>query len=327
MNFIPSQRSITKMETKCIAGVDVGSDELVCDWGDRARFKNTASGVLKAVRAFKKAKVTQVVVETTGGYERLLVEALWAEKLEVSVVNPERVRNFAKAHGVLAKTDPIDSGMIRLFGEQIKPRLTIEPPNHVKKLQYLLDRRVQLLQTIVAEKNRRKAPLSCRETQLSIRRTLKFLSCELKRLDELIESLIEQNRDLALIADAVGQENCCGRVLTMTLLGDLPELGTLSRRKVAALVGVAPYNNQSSHVDKPRRSRGGRARVRNVLYMATVAAIRRNQRLKAYFLSLVKRGKKKMVALVATMRRFIVRLNSIVKAVRRENPAIAFAFA
>jgi transposase len=315
------------MEQKCIAGVDVGSKELVCNWGKVGTFKNTPKGVLRAVKAFHAAQVTLVVVETTGGYERLLVEALWEAKIKVSVVSPNRIRHFATAATVLAKSDPIDAHIIRLFGEKMAPEETPEPPHYVRKLQYFMDRRRQLLAMIVAEKNRRKAPLGCRETKASIKRTLKFLASELKKLDALTESLIDKQQDLKVFAEAVSEEKGCGPVLTMTLLSDLPELGTLSRGKVAALVGVAPYKRQSADCEKPRYIRGGRARVRNVLYMATVASVRRNAKLKAFYLSLVKRGKKKMVALIATMRKFIIRLNTLVRNARKKNPAIAFAYA
>lgn len=281
------------MEGKCIAGVDVGSKELVAYFGKEMTFANSPRGVLKAVKAFTAAKVTLVVVETTGGYERLLVEALWGAKLAVAVVSPNRVRHFASAMLVRAKTDPIDARVLKVFGERMEPKPTPESPQYVRKLQYFMDRRRQLLGMVVAEKNRRKAPLGCTETRASIKRTLQFLASELKKLDIHTQSLVATQPDLQLFADTVSEEKGCGPVLTMTLLSELPELGTLNRETVAALVGVAPYNRQSADSDKLRFTRGGRARVRNILYMATVASLRRNEWLKRFYLSLVTRGKKR----------------------------------
>lgn len=308
------------------AGVDVSKDRLDADWGKADSFPNTTRGVTKLIETLKRANVTLVVVESTGGYERSLVEALCGAEIPVAVVNPRRTKAFARSLGLEAKTDKIDASMLRLFAERMKPEARKLAPERVQKLQYLLDRRAQLVDTLVAEKNRNKAPLGCLETKRSIHRIVKAIQKELKTIEAHVEQIIQQNEDLKLIADTVQTEKGVGPVLTLALLADMPELGTLNRAEVAALTGVAPFDDQSGAANNHRKIKGGRKRFRQTLYMATVCAIRRNQKLKDFFISLVKRGKNKMIALVATMRKFIIRLNSLVRTLRTQNPAIAFAF-
>lgn len=314
------------MNQELYAGVDVSKDWLDANWGKSKTFSNQTKGISKLVAIFNRVGVSLVVVEATGGYERALVEALCAAEIPVAVVNPRRTKAFARSLGIEAKTDEIDAATIRLFAERMKPQAHKLAPERVKKLQFLLDRRAQLVDAIVVEKNRKKAPLGCPETKQSIDRILKTLQKELKTIEALAKQVIEENQDLKLVADTVQTEKGVGPVLTLALLADMPELGTLNRAEVAALTGVAPYNEQSGTADNHRKIKGGRKRFRHTLYMATVCAVRRNQKLKHFFLSLVKRGKPKMVALIATMRKFIIRLNSLVRKLRKENNAIAFAF-
>lgn len=314
------------MKQEVYAGVDVSKTTLEADWGTRKCCENSARGIEKLVGEFRKASVVLVVVEATGGYEQALVVALCAAEIPVATVNPRRTKAFGDSLGVEAKTDKIDAGVLRLFAERMKPKAHVPPPERVQKLQYLLDRRAQLVEMMVAEKNRRKAPLGCAETTRSIVRHLKMLKREVKVIESQVQEIIDQHQDLKMIADTVQKEKGVGPVLTLALLADIPELGTLNRAQVAALAGVAPFDDQSGKADRLRSIKGGRKRLRHTLYMATVCAVRRNQKLKQFFLSLVKRGKKKMVALIATMRKFIIRLNSLVRELRRKNQEIAFAF-
>lgn len=314
------------MTDKLYAGIDVSKDSLDCDYGKDESFENSVEGIRHLVKQFKAAGVTLVVVESTGGYERSVVAALCAAHVPVAVMNPRRTHSFARSLGVEAKTDKIDARILRLFGERMNPVPRKLPPEKVEKLQFLLDRRLQLVDMIVAEKNHLKAPLGCPETKKSITSILKALTKELKAIESRAAAIIEANADLKLIADTVQQEKGVGPVLTLSLLADLPEIGTINRAQVSALLGVAPFDDQSGNSDGRRSIKGGRQRLRQTLYMATVCAIRRNQKLKDFFLALVKRGKHKMVALVATMRKFIIRLNSLVRKLREENPSMAFAF-
>lgn len=315
------------MSNELYVGVDVSKDMLDVNWGKAKTFKNSPSGIRKLVNVLTKVGATLVVVESTGGYERALMVALFTAEVPVALVNPRRTKAFALSLGLEAKTDKIDAGMLRLYGERIKPQAHVPPSKEVEKLQFLLDRRGQLMTMLVAEKNRRKNPLGCPETKRSIRKSISFLIKEIRIIDSQAKSIIEGSERLSLIAKTVQKEKGVGPVLTFALLSELPELGTLNRKEVAALTGVAPFDRQSGTSIKARTTRGGRKLLRTTLYMATVCGIRRNQWLKSFYLSLVKRGKKKMVALVATMRKFIVRLNSLVRSLRLENQAIALATA
>ena len=228
-------------------------------------------------------------------------------------MNPRRTKAFAQSLGFQAKTDKIDARLLRQFGETITPPETPAPIAEVRALQVLLDRRTQLIGMRTEEKNRAKNPAITTEVRAMIRRSILFITKEIQRITLSVEKLIDASPVLKAKAEVLQQEMAVGPVLVMTLLGDLPELGTISREKISALVGVAPLNNQSGNSDRARPIRAGRKQVRQVLYMATVCAVRRNAKIKAYFLALVKRGKPKMVALVAAMHRFIINLNAVMR--------------
>ncbi len=292
-------------------GIDVSKSSLaVCDGAKSWNVTNNSKGIASLLRSWKQQSPALVVLESTGGYEKLMLEALWENSIPVSRVNPRRTKAFAYSTGTIAKTDPIDARILHCFAEQIKPALTGQPSSSVKALQPLLDRRLQLREMIVAEKNHLKSPLSNKQTQSSVRQILRVLQQQLKSLDQSITNLINSDEELKVKSDMLKQNVGVGPVLTMTILSDLPELGTLSRRQVAALVGVAPIDNQSGSFNGKRSIRAGRKNVRSALYMATLCAIRRNQSIKQFYIRLVKQGKPKMVALVAAMRRFIVALNA-----------------
>jgi transposase len=292
-------------------GVDVSQSSLaVCDGSKTWSVGNNSKAIASLLKSWQKQAVELVVMESTGGYENLLLEALWESSIKVSRVNPRRTKAFAISTGIIAKTDSIDARIIQRFAEQMKPKPTPAPSDAVRSLQPLLDRRSQLMEMIVTEKNHLKSPLSNKQTQLSVKQILKVLQQQLKALDKSITQLINSDKALKTKADALQTHVGVGPVLTMTILSDLPELGSLSRRQVAALVGVAPLDNQSGTFNGKRSIRGGRKNVRSALYMATLCAIRRNQSIKNCYIALVKKGKPKMVALVAAMRRFIVALNA-----------------
>lgn len=299
-----------RSKNEVFVGIDVGKDTLVVNSGRDWQVSNSQKGVKKLIEALQKMTPTLVVMESTGGYEQLLLNELWKGEIPVCRINPRRSKAFADSLGINAKTDSIDAGMLRRFAEKVRPIATPAPSLAVRKIKPLIDRRVQLVEMITQEKNHLKAPLIEELTKKSIKRIIEVLKVELKELDALILHTISSFEELRNKASILQQQVGVGPVLTMMLLADLPELGTISREKVGSLVGVAPLNNQSGLFNGRRSIRGGRKQVRSVLYMATVAAIRHNQQLKTFFLSLVKRGKHKMVALVATMRRMLVVLNA-----------------
>lgn len=299
--------------TEVFVGIDVSKEWLDVNSGEVWRVPNTVSGTRKLVGKLSKLQPTLVVMESTGGYENLALEALWEASIVVARVNPRRTKAFSRALGKEAKTDAIDAAVLRQFAQQARPAPTPAPTPEVKELKLLIDRRNQLMGMRTEEKNRAKSPLSSTSIKRGMRKMINFISAEIAQIEKRITALIESSRPLSQKALVLQNETCVGPVLTMTLLADLPELGTISRKQVAALVGVAPFTNQSGAFDGKRPIRGGRKQVRSVLYMATVAAIRRNPKIKAYFLSLVRRGKPKMVALVAAMRRLIVTLNAALR--------------
>lgn len=303
------------METvrEVFVGIDAGKHEHVVNVGREWKVLNTMAGLRQLVEALLKLKPTLVVVESTGGYEQLLLEELWRSGIAVSRVNPRRTKAFANSLGHNAKTDSIDARMLRKFAEQIRPEPTPAPSVDVRKMKLLIDRRCQLVEMSTQEKNHLKAPLMDERARASIKRIIAVLKAEIKELDAQVIDTIKASNELRTKAAVLKKELGVGPVLTMMLLGDMPELGTISREKVAALVGVAPLDNQSGSFDGRRPIRGGRKHVRSVLYMATVTAIRCNQPLKAFFIGMVKRGKHKMIALIATMRRFLVVLNAAMR--------------
>jgi transposase len=309
-------------QSKVFIGIDVGKDTLAVNTGREWNVSNTERGIRKLVISFQKINPALVVVESTGGHENAVMEALWSAGIPVSRVNPYRTKAFARSLGINAKTDPIDAAMLRKFAEQIRPTPTPAPSADVRKIKPLIDRRIQITAMIAQEKNHLKAPLIDALTQKSIQRILEVLKQELKEIDAHILEVINTSKELSSKASVLQQHVGVGPVLTMTLLGDLPELGTISRQKIGALVGVAPFHNQSGSFDGKRSIRGGRKHVRSILYMATVAAIRYNQGLKAFFLRLVKQGKPKMVALVAAMRRLLVILNAAMRALLQNQPLV-----
>ncbi|HEX8361598.1 MAG TPA: transposase [Longimicrobium sp.] len=266
---------------------------------------------------------TLVVMEATGGLETDVCVALAAHGLPVVVLNPRQVKEFARATGRLAKTDRIDAGVLAEFAQKLRPEVRPLPDERQRALDALLARRRQLVDMIVAEKNRRlQAP---RLIALEIAEHIAFLEARLKQADDELRRQVRADeawvaRD-ALLQSVPG----VGEVLSRTLQASLPELGQLERRKIAALVGVAPFARDSGTQRGRRRIWGGRADVRSVLYMATMSAVQHNPVIRAFHQQLVERGKLGKVALVACMRKLLTILNSILKHAQPWSPRLVAA--
>lgn len=302
-----------------IAGVDISKDSLDCRIrGERGSFRvpNSTKGQLQLVRILQKEKIDRVVLEASGGYERSICRVLWGHQIDLSLVNPRLVRSFARSLGRKAKNDPIDAEVLMKFGEKMEPPVTSPPLEEVRKLRDLVSRRFQIMQMVVTEKNRAAGPELDIEVKKSVQTVLRALKAQIKQLDTLISKTISESDELRERSTKLRAETGVGPVLMSTLLAEMPELGTLNRNQAAALVGVAPFDNDSGTFSGKRSIAGGRVRVRCALYMATLSAIRHNPVLKEFFKRLVVSGKHKKVALVACMRKFLIRLNSILK----ENP-------
>jgi transposase len=270
---------------------------------------NTKDGIHKLAAQMQKICPELIVVEATGGYQRAVVEALFHAGLCVAVVNPARVRQFARASGLLAKTDKLDAQVLAVFGQTMQPRRYEGKSEAEKQLSALLVRRKQLEEMLKAEQNRLRtiAP----SLRSSLERSIAFLKEEKKRLDEQIQEFLQEQKGWQEHSAILGSAPGVGPVTTATLLAELPELGKLDRRKIAALVGVAPMNADTGKKHGYRKTKGGRANVRSVLYMSTLVATRHNPLIRAQYQHLLQRGKEKKVALTACMRKFLTILNAM----------------
>jgi transposase len=256
-----------------------------------------------------------IVVEATGGLEKPLAASLIDAGHGVAIVNPRQARDFAKGMGLLAKTDRIDAKVLALFGEKVRPRKAVKPTGNEAELEALVLRRRQLVEIRTAEMNRRKQTFS-KKAQQSIDKLLKTLAKQIAEIEADIALLIQSDDDWKHKADLVDSAPGVGPITAATIVAELPELGQLNRQQIAALVGLAPFNDDSGQRQGQRAIRGGRAGVRSILYMAASAAVRANTRsspIKDLFVRLRKRGKLFKVAIVACMRKLLTTLNTMIK--------------
>lgn len=295
-------------------GVDVSKDNLdVASWtsNEYKRFQNDPTGIQELINWLKILQAELIVLEATGGLELPFVAELAFEKMPVAVVNPRRIREFARSIGQLAKTDKLDARVIAHFGAATHPEARKLPTNDEEKLTALITRRRQIIEMLTAEKNRlHSARFSMKER---IETHLSWLESELRNLDNEITKFIHQSPIWKEKDKLLRSVPGVGPVTSATILAMLPELGTLNRKKIAALVGVAPVNKDSGRRQKKRRVYGGRANVRSVLYMAALSASKHNPRIKAFYDHLIRMGKEKKVALTACMRKLLVILNAIIR--------------
>ncbi len=289
------------------AWLDIAVHESNLAW----RVGNDDAGINKLVERFKQLRPGLIVLEATGGFEMRLVAELVHAKLPVVITNPRKVRAFARSTGKLAKTDKLDAKMLAHFAAAIRPDVRPMPSEEEEQLTGLLVRRRQLVDMLTVEKNRLHTVRPALRDD--IKEHIAWLQAKLSKLDEEIDQFVRQTslwkeKD-AILRSAPG----VGRVTSCTMLAMLPELGTLNRQEIAALVGVAPVNKDSGRKQGKRRVYGGRATVRSVLYMATLAAKKYNPRIKKFYEELLQRGKEKKVALTACMRKLLVILNAMMR--------------
>lgn len=295
-------------------GIDVAKDKLdVATWGEKScpELSNSKRGIAKLVKQMLVLGPKLIVVEATGGYEEAVVMALFEAGLPVALVSPQRVRQYARAKGLLAKTDRIDAQVLADFGKKLQPRLFVGKSEERRRLSALLGRRKQLNEMLQAEKNRQRS--QDLKLQQSLKRSIRFLETELEAMDREIEKFLQEHRELEEQEKLLRSAKSIGRVTAATLLADLPELGQLDRKEIAALVGVAPMNRDSGTKRGHRKTQGGRPEVRSALYMAALTGIRYNPILKAQYEHLVKRGKEKKVAITACMRKMLTILNAMMR--------------
>lgn len=295
-------------------GVDISkkSLEVATHNGNSLRnFSNDGEGIPRLLALLLEIKPVLVVVEATGGYEQALVHALHQASIPVAVVFPKLIKNFARARELVAKTDKLDARNIALFGFSLNPRPTPPVSSPRDRLAALVDRRRQIVNMIKVEKNRLK--IASPDMQPSFQDHLEWLIEEDRNLSSEIRLLIENQPEMKVKSNIVQSATGIGMVTASTLVAELSELGALDRKKISALVGVAPLNNDSGKKHGKRRIHGGRREVRSALYMATLVAVRYNPVIKAFYERLLARNKEKKVALIACMRKMITILNAMVR--------------
>lgn len=293
-------------------GIDVSKDKLdIAVRGDKQawRVDNVREGIAGLVKQMVNLQPELIVVEATGGYQRAVVEALFQKGLCVAVVNPARVRQFARASGLLAKTDKLDAFVLAEYGRTMQPRQYEGKTEAEKELSALLVRRKQVEEMLKAEQNRLRT--TALNLNSSVEQVMACLKEQKKRLDEQIQEFLNEQKAWQEQSEILRSAPGVGPVTTATLLAELPELGKMDRKKIAALVGVAPMNYDSGKKRGYRKTKGGRGEVRSVLYMATLVATRRNPVIRTQYQHLLKRGKEKKVALTACMRKFLTILNAM----------------
>lgn len=303
-----------KTQVEINVGIDTSQSQLdiyVRPTGDYFSVENTPEGAKQAAIKIRKYQPNRVLIEATGRLELNFVCAAYNARLPVVVCNAGQVRQFARSAGRLAKTDKLDAQDIAHFGEALQPELTIIKPEKLRQISDLITVRRQCLDMSTMQKNRLlRMP---KNVQAPIQRILKAIQKEIERIDQKLDKLVDaipqwrEQRDLLMSVKGVG------RVVAYTLLSELPELGKLNRKEIAALVGVAPMNRDSGSYRGKRRVSGGRSKVRTVLYMSMWSSIQHDPKIKATYERLVAAGKPKKVALVACMRKQLTILNTMMK--------------
>ena len=298
---------------ECV-GVDVSKHHL--DWvsggeGNVARVPNTPAGVRRLVTTLRRLQVALILVESTGGYERPLTEALSAEDLPVVLVNPWRVRRFGEGLGVLAKTDPIDARILAIYGERAQPARRPLPGPRQRQMADLVRRRRQLIAMIVAEKSRldTASPVIRRDIQALV----KVLERRVVKIDERVDAAITADPEKAETWERLQSAPSVGPGVARALIVDLPELGALGRKQISSLVGLAPFAKDSGRKTGQRRIRAGRSGPRTALYLAAMNGARFNPVLKTMYDRLIAAGKPPKVAFIALARKLLTILNSMVR--------------
>jgi transposase len=296
-------------------GIDVSKDRLdvhLLPSAEAFAVARDGEGLERLVAALRARAPTLVVLEATGGFEITVAASLASAGLPLAVVNPRQIRAFARALGRLAKTDALDAEVIALFAERVRPEPRPVAAEDARALAELVARRRQVVEMIGMEANRRRQARSAKVRRM-IDATLKALEAQLAELDRDLDDTVRSCPAWRAKEDLLTSVPGVGPITARTLIADLPELGALDRRRLAALVGIAPVNRDSGLMRGHRTIAGGRTAVRNVLYMATLTAIRWNPILKLHYQQLTARGRPKKVAIIACMRRLLTILNAIIR--------------
>ncbi len=310
-------------QNDCFVGIDVSKQSLqvcVLPHSVQRSFDNSPSGHLELLQFLSTVGPQLVVLEPTGGYELEPLCALWQAELPVAVVNPRQIRDFGRSLGKLAKTDLLDAELIARSAQTVRPPVRPLLDEEQQQLQSLVVRRRQLVETRATEQARKH--LAKGRVRASIESLIAHLTQQIDELDEQLQQLVEEHPAWHKHDELLQSVQGVGDVTSATMIALLPELGTLNRKQISALVGVAPLNRDSGRKQGKRQIWGGRAAVRAGLYMATLAATRCNAQLSAYMQQLRQRGKPFKVAMVACMRKLLCILNAMLRDGRPYNPLL-----
>lgn len=305
----------TSQDQPVFVGIDIAKAHLdihVRPSGERFTVNRDEAGLDMLVSRCRALAPALIVMEATGGYESLVLASLATADLPALRVNPRQIRDFARACGRLAKTDRLDADIIALFAERVRPELRPLPDAATQALGELAQRRRQIVEMIAAERTRRKQATGP-VVRKNIDATIAWLSRQCDDINRDLDNAVRDNDRLAHIENLLVSVPGVGDTVARTLIAELPELGTLDRHKIAALVGVAPFSHDSGVHRGTRSIRGGRGTVRSVLYMATWVATRYNPVIKTFYQRLLAAGKPRKVALVACMRKLLTILNAMLR--------------
>jgi len=311
------------MKASLVVGIDISKHALDVALGSEDphpfRVSNTEEGVKQLLQRLGEEDVSLVVLEATGGWERNVLRSLLQAGIPAVRVTPGRVRYFAKAIGLLAKTDRLDARILALYGERTQPKPTELPSPERQRLKALVSRRAQLIEMRTAERNRLGATEDA-DIRKGIEQHLKWLGEQIKQAEAEIKLLIDQVSELKATQRIMLSVPGIGEVTVAVLLAKMPELGRVNRKQIAALAGLAPFNRDSGPKRGKRYIQGGRADVRSVLYMAALSAIRFNPVYKVFYQRLQEKGKPFKVAIVAVMRKLLTTLNAMLASGQTWNP-------
>jgi transposase len=296
-------------------GIDVSKDRLdihVRPGGQAFEVSRDGKGLEQLVARLRKLSPVLVAVEATGGFEVIVAAAIAGAELPLAVVNPAQVRHFAQAVGKRAKTDPVDAGVIAHFAEAVRPIPRALPDEAARLLAELVGRRRQIIDMIVAERQREKRATNVR-VRKSLARHIAVLEKELMEIDGDIDTLVRGSPVWRAKEDLLASVPGIGKTIARILIAELPELGNLGRREIASLAGLAPYTRQSGQWRGKSMIAGGRSSVRSATFLGALVASRHNPILKAFYQRLLQAGKPKMVALIAVARKLLTFLNAILR--------------
>ena len=304
----------TNNQNEINVGVDTGKTQLgiyIRPLDIYFTVTNDEKGINKAIKEIRKHKPTRIVIEATGRLEQAFIIACANEKLPFVVANPVRIKKFAGSVGQLAKTDKLDAKLIAYYSEAIKPKLSTLKPETLRKMSDLLSRRCQLMEMRTMEKNR--LQILPKSLESTINPMLTVINNQLTKIDNKMVKLIEQCDEYQIKNDIIQSVPGVGNVVAFSLLSNMPELGYITNKEAAALVGVAPINRESGAFKGKRMIRGGRHQIRTAMFMSMMSAMQCNPVFKATYQRLVAAGKPKKIAIIACVRKMIVILNSMVR--------------